>query len=370
MLQHTHQQVRHLAMDLNSKALSELGLIPAARQHVDRLCASTGLPISLHITGHVRRLPAEIERLAFRALQETLNNALRHADATEISAQLHLGHKSLRLTVQDNGRGFEEGAWHHGTALGLPHLRQQVEQLDGDLFVESTPGNGTIVALRVPLRAALENGAHRTRVLVVDDHEMMRQGLRHILAATDDFVCVGEANDGHEALRQIEAYQPDLIIMDVKLPGGSGIETTRQLVKRHAHARVIIYTYHDDETYLEQALQAGAKGYLLKSDPNPLLLDGAARRAGRRDLHQPGAGRQMGQPAAAAPTPAIRSTALSSRERQVLQLVASGQSNPLIAERLRISVRTVEVHRRNIMDKLGVKNAAALIKFAVEHNLI
>jgi two-component system response regulator NreC len=368
MLQRTHQQVRHLAMDLNSKALSELGLIPAARQHVDRLCASTGLPITLHFTGHARRLPLEIERLAFRALQETLNNALRHAGATEISAQLHLGNKSLRLTVQDNGRGFEEGAWHHGTSLGLPHLRQQVEQLDGDLFVESSPGNGTIIALRLPLRAAADNGGHRTRVLVVDDHEIMRQGLRHILAAADDLVCVGEASDGHAALSQIEAYQPDLIIMDVKLPGGSGIETTRQLTRRHSHARVIIYTYHDDETYLEQAIQAGAKGYLLKSDPNQLLLTA---------LRTVQAGEIFISPTLAdkwaklqhRPNPADPIEALSSRERQVLQLVASGHSNPLIAERLQISVRTVEVHRRNIMDKLGVKNAAGLIKFAVEHGV-
>ena len=270
--------------------------------------------------------------------------------------------------MQDNGRGFEEGAWNHGTALGLPHLRQQVEELGGDLFIESAPGNGTIIALRVPLRRAADNGAHRTRVLVVDDHEMMRQGLRHILAAADEFVCVGEAGDGHEALRQIEAYQPDLIIMDVKLPGGSGIETTRQLAKRHAHARVIIYTYHDDETYLEQALQAGAKGYLLKSDPTQLLLTA---------LRTVQAGDTFISPALAGkwtnlqqrPTNDDPIEALSSRERQVLQLVASGHSNPLIAERLQISVRTVEVHRRNIMDKLGVKNAAALIKFAVEHGV-
>ena len=368
MLQHTHQQVRHLAMDLNSKTLSELGLIPAARQHVDRLCASTGLPISLHLTGHARRLPLDIERLAFRTLQETLNNALRHAGATEISAQLHLGNKSLRLTVQDNGRGFDEGAWHNGTSLGLPHLREQVERLHGDLFVESTPGSGTIIALRVPLRAAVENGTHRMRVLVVDDHEILRQGLRQILAAADDLVCVGEAGDGHEALRQIEAYQPELILMDVKLPGGSGIETTRQLAKRHSHARVIIYTYHDDETYLEQALQAGAKGYVLKSDPNQLLL--TALRAVQ-------AGQTFISPALAdkwaklqqRPNTTDPLDALSSRERQVLQLIANGHSNSLIAERLRISVRTVEVHRRNIMDKLGVKNAAALIKVAMEHGV-
>jgi two-component system, NarL family, response regulator NreC len=196
----------------------------------------------------------------------------------------------------------------------------------------------------------------------------MRQGLRHILAATDDFVCVGEANDGHEALLQAEVYQPDVILMDVKLPGGSGIETTRQLARRHSRARVIIYTYHDDETYLEQAMQAGAKGYLLKSDPNLLLLTA---------LRTVQAGETFISPALAdkwatlqhRPNGGDPIAALSSRERQVLQLVASGQPNLLIAERLKISVRTAEVHRRNIMDKLGVKNAAALIKFAMEHGV-
>ena len=97
LLLRTHQQVRHLAMDLNSKALDELGLIPAARQHIDRLCASTGLPIVLHITGHARRLPAEIERIAFRALQETLNNTVRHADAAEVSAQAASGQQVVTL---------------------------------------------------------------------------------------------------------------------------------------------------------------------------------------------------------------------------------------------------------------------------------
>ena len=327
------------------------------------------MPISLHITGRARRLPPEVERLAFRALQETLNNALRHAQATEIAAQLHLGSKTLRLTVQDNGRGFDEQASQQGTALGLPYLRRQVEQLGGDLFVESSPGNGSLIALRLPLHAVAENGIHRTRVLVVDDHEMMRQGLWHILAASDDFVCVGEANNSHEALRQIETCQPDLIIMDVRLPGGSGIETTRQLLKRHPQIRVIFYTYHDDEMYLEQALQAGAQGYLLKSDPNQLLL--TALRAVQSD-------QTFISPTLADKWAILQhrpinddpAKTLTIRERQVLQLIASGQSNQLVAENLDISVRTVEVHRRNVMDKLGVNNIAGMIKFAMEHGLL
>jgi len=192
-------------------------------------------------------------------------------------------------------------------------------------------------------------------------------GMTHLVDRT---ILHGD-NNMFVAQRAVEMsipIKPDLIIMDVKLPGGSGIETTRQLTKRHARARVIFYTYHDDETYLEQAIQAGAKGYLLKSDPNQLLL------AALRTVL---AGEVFISPALAEKWTRLQQRpnnddpieALSSRERQVLQLVVSGQSNPLIAERLGISVRTVEVHRRNIMDKLGVKNAAGLIKFAVEHGV-
>ncbi len=369
LVQQTHQQVRHLAMDLNSRTLADLGLAPAARQYIDRLCASTGLTIKLHVTGQVRRLPAEIERLAFRGLQEALTNALRHAQAGEIAAQLHLGQQALRLTVQDNGRGFDQRARRQGTALGLPQLREQVESRGGDLFVESAPGNGTLVALHVPLRTASDHPTPRVRVLVVEDHEMVRQGLRQMLAASSDFACVGEAVDGHEALRLVELHSPELVIMDVKLPGGSGLETTRQLHRRFPHVRVIIYTYHDDETYLEQALQAGAKGYLLKSDPNRLILTA---------LHAVESGEVFVSPALAdkweklqtRPVNSDPLESLSSRERQVLQLVASGQPNQQIADRLGISVRTVEVHRRNTMDKLGARNAAQMIKFAVEHGLI
>jgi two-component system, NarL family, response regulator NreC len=333
------------------------------------LCASTGLAIKLHITGQVRRLPAEVERIAFRGLQEALTNTLRHAHATEIAAQLHLGHRTLRLTVQDNGRGFDQTQQQQGTALGLPYLRRQVEGRGGEFFVESSPGNGAIVALHVPLHTTPDTITRRAQVLVVDDHEMVRQGLRQLLAQSHDFVCVAEAADGHTALRQAEQHEPKLVIMDVKLPDGSGLEITRQLMKRAPRPRVIIYTYHDDETYLEQALLAGAQGYVLKSDPNQLILT-ALRAVNAGDLFVSPALTDKWEQLQTRPTISNPLDSLSSRERQVLQLVASGQPNQRVATRLGISVRTVEVHRRNIMDKIGVKNTAQLIKFAVEHNLI
>jgi PAS domain S-box-containing protein len=369
LLRQAHDQVRHLAMDLNAKALTDFGLAPAARQYVDRLCASTGLAIKLHITGQVRRLPTEVEHLAFRGLQEALTNALRHAHASEIAAQLHLGPRVLRLTVQDNGRGFDQTRSPQGTALGLPALRRQVENRGGEFLIESSPGNGVMLALQVPLHAAPQSAARRTPVLVVDDHEMVRQGLRQLLAQSPDFVCVAEAAEGHAALRLAEQHEPQLIIMDVKLLDGSGIETTRQLMKRTPRPHVIMYTYHDDEIYLEQALLAGAQGYVLKSDPNPLILT-ALRAVNAGELFISPTLADKWNQLQTRPTTSNPLDSLSSRERQVLQLIAGGQSNQRVATRLGISVRTVEVHRHNIMDKTGVKNAAQLIKFALDQNLI
>ena len=301
-------------------------------------------------------------------MQEGLANVLRHAQATEISAQLHMGGRTLRLTVQDNGRGFDQATPSHGTDLGLPQVRRQVEALHGEFILETTPGFGTMMAVQIPIHTAALDHA-RTSVLIVDDHDLLREGLRQLIAATDDFVCVGEAADTPDALRQIELTQPHIVVMDVKLPGGSGIEATRQIVRRFPASRVIIYTYHADETYLEQAMQAGAKGYLLKSDHSRLILT-ALRTVLADDLFIAPSLTEVWARLQLRPTPVDPVNLLSLRERQVLQAVAAGKANADIAAELGISSRTVEVHRRNILDKLGYRNVAQLVKFAMEHNLI
>ncbi|MBI5564590.1 MAG: GAF domain-containing protein [Chloroflexi bacterium] len=368
LLQQAHQQVRNLATDLDSKVLTDLGLVPAVRQHVERLCTSTGLPIQLHVTGHVRRLPTEIERVVFRSLQEALSNVLRHAQASDISAQLHLGGRTLRLTVQDNGRGFDLVAASSGTELGLPQIKRQVESLRGEFFLETTPGFGTLLAMQIPISTGAADHA-RAGVLIVDDHELLRQGLRQLIADTDEFVCVGEAADITDALRQFELTRPHLVVMDVKLPGGSGIEATRQIMRRFPGSRVIIYTYHADEAYLEQAMQAGAKGYLLKSD-HSRLIQTALRTVLANDVFIAPSLTDAWAKLQLRPAPVDPVDLLSGRERQVLQAVATGKANLDIAGELGISARTVEVHRRNILDKLGYRNVAQLVKFAMEHNLI
>lgn len=369
LLQRAHALVRDLAADLDSRVLVDLGLVPAVRQYIDRLRATTGLKIDLHVTGSIRRLSHDMERIAFRGLQEALTNALRHAQASEIVAQLHLDADSLRLTVQDNGRGFDPLSQSHGTELGLPQLRRQVEALKGELMLESAPGAGTMVVVQLPVQMQRAADPSRARVLIVDDHEMMRHGLRDMLAATDDLACIGEASTSEEAIRLVEQLRPDVITMDVKLPDSNGIDTARRALRLLPRTRVVMLTYHDDETYLDQAMQAGAAGYLLKSDHSRVILAGLRAVLGGETFISPTLAEKWAilkaRPATTSPV-----DLLTARERQVLQLLASGLANQQIHDALGISVRTVEVHRRNIMDKLGYRNTPQLIQFALQHGLV
>ena len=369
LLQRAHTLVRDLAADLDSRVLADLGLAPTVRQYIDRLHNSTGLKIDLHITGSVRRLSPEIERTAFRGLQEALTNALRHARASEIVAQLHLGSNALRLTIQDNGRGFNPADRLPGTNLGLPQLRRQVEALNGEVILESAPGAGTMIVLQLPLQPQPAVDLRKARVLIVDDHEMTRHGLSDLLAATDDLACIGEAARIDEALQLAEQLLPDVVLMDVRLPDGSGIDAARRLRRLMPRARIVILTYHDDEMYLDQAMQVGAAGYLLKSDHGRVVVAALRAVLAGETFISPALAdtwaRLKARPAAANPL-----DLLTLRERQVLQFIASGRQSHETAATLGISVRTVEVHRRNIMDKLGYRNTAQLVQFALQHGVV
>jgi DNA-binding NarL/FixJ family response regulator len=359
-------------MDLNSKILADLGISPAARQYIDRMAASTGMNIRLHVTGRVRRLPADVERVAFRSLQETVINALRHAHATEISAQMHFGGKALRLTIQDNGCGFDAGSLDtnaKGTALGLPELRRQVNALRGDFLLESAPGQGTMVVLTLPFHIAMPPEKAKSRVLLVDDHVSTRQGLRLQLAQSDEFTCAGEAADGLSAIHQVELNHPDLVIMDISLAHLSGIEAARQISKRFPHVGIIMFSYHEDDAYLQQAFQAGARGYLVKTDDSREVLNALKTVRGGAKYVSPKLA-QVWERLQVKPHATDPLESLTMREREVFQLIVSGSPNRCVAEQLGISVRTIEVHRKNIMGKLGLKNVAQLMQFARHTNTL
>jgi DNA-binding NarL/FixJ family response regulator len=212
-----------------------------------------------------------------------------------------------------------------------------------------------------------------TTIVLADDHHVVRQGLRALLEAEPDFHLIGEAGDGLEAASLVERLQPDVLVLDLMMPGLSGLELTRQVRQRALrHTQVLILSMHADEAYVLEALKNGAAGYVLKNSSAADLVQAVREAAaGRRYLSPPLSKRAIEayiEKAKAAPLDPYET--LTTREREVLHLAAEGYANAEIAARLSISSRTAETHRAHLMHKLGLHNQTDLIRYALRRGII
>lgn len=207
------------------------------------------------------------------------------------------------------------------------------------------------------------------RVLIADDHAIVREGLKQIVADTPDIVVAGEAKDGHEALDAISKKDYDVVLLDISMPGMSGLDVLKQLRSQKPHLRILILSIYPEEQYAVRTLKAGASGYLTK-DSAPDELVGAIRNVFAGGTY---VSRSLGEKLAAglkldANKPPHE--ALSDREFQVMRMLASGKRGKEIAEELLLSVKTVSTYRRRVLDKLGIKNNSALIRYAMQNHLL
>jgi len=208
----------------------------------------------------------------------------------------------------------------------------------------------------------------KARVLLVDDHVVVRQGLKALFADEADIEVIGEASNGREALEFLENRTPDVVLMDISMPGLNGIEATRQIQQRYPGVKVVVLSMHANEEYVFQVLQAGASGYVLKqSDSLEVVSAIRAAVAGGSFLSPPISRTVIEDYLRRAQARGRGSDAeqLTSREREVLQLLAEGKSNRDIADELSISIKTVETHRANMMTKLGLSSKTELVKYAL-----
>lgn len=213
----------------------------------------------------------------------------------------------------------------------------------------------------------------RIRTLVVDDHTLVRQGIVGLLESQPDIEVVGQAGTGRDAIEACRTLAPDVILMDVAMPGISGLDATREIKREQPGAQVVILTIHDREDYVFQALRAGASGYVLKgADVKDLVA--AVRSAHRGEVYlYPSVTRKLvADYLRRARTGEDRATwdGLTDREREILGLIAQGRTSPEIAVELYLSPHTVQSHRDHIMAKLGLHSKAALIRYAVERGLV
>ena len=213
----------------------------------------------------------------------------------------------------------------------------------------------------------------KLRILLGDDHKLLRDGLRKILQERADWEVVAEAGDGREAVRLALAVQPDVAILDIGMPLLNGIEATRQIVKRLPDVQILILSMHANEAYIIQAVKAGAKGYLLKDSADTELLRGIDALSAGKSFFSPEVSKVMLDDYVRHLTDKgleDRYATLSEREREIFQLVAEGHSNKAIAELLSISAATVETHRAHILQKLDVHNTAELVLYAVRRGVV
>jgi DNA-binding NarL/FixJ family response regulator len=208
----------------------------------------------------------------------------------------------------------------------------------------------------------------RIRILLADDHAVVRQGFRMILGAEADMEIVGEAGNGREAVALAEELKPDVVVMDVAMPELNGIEATRRVTESVPHARVVALSMHKDSVYVREILRAGARGYLLKDSVAADLVSAVRAVAQGEGYLSPGVSDAVLDDYRRHVTDPI--DLLTSREREVLQMLAEGKTNKEIATVLNLSVYTVEAHRGRIMEKLNLHSINELVRFALRNGLI
>lgn len=208
------------------------------------------------------------------------------------------------------------------------------------------------------------------RVALIEDHGLVRDGLRRMLAATEGVEVVGEEGDGDEALSLVLRAEPDVLLLDLSLPGKDGFTAATELTESEWRGRILVLTMYDEPHYAERALGAGASGFISK-DASFDELSRAVREVHRRGRYLPPSLRADVGSEPAEPAPRLEAQpAISSREEEVLRLLAAGLTNREIAERLGLSTKTVDTHRGHILKKLGLRNNADLTRYAIRHRLV
>ncbi len=420
------EEARRILTDLRPLELGDRSLAQALKDYAERVSGEVGLKVTVVISGQETRLHPSVEAGLFRIFQEVLSNVREHAEAREVALKLRFLPRSVAMDVTDDGRGFEfDGDFQRlsrSHRFGLVGINERVRLLGGTWRVSSRPGCGTEVRVRVPIesrsgfwsflpqrgqgRAAsgqtkADNGPRRTagepatklpgqrhpvRVLVADDHRVVREGLRMILDLAGGLTVAGEVEDGDEAVRCCRELSPDVVLLDLVMPGPGAVEVTRRIRRANPKTAVLVLTAHHDPDLVRDLMAAGAAGYLLKTADSAEIIDGI--RAAVSGLHPlaPEAVRALsgdaegaangtgsgsgpgpagspergpsgpGATRGAAPADLAGLAELTLREREVLALVGEGLTNHEIARRLYISDKTVRNHLGAVIRKMGLSD--------------
>ncbi len=290
------EEIRTLSYILHPPLLDECGLASAVHWYAEGFEKRSGIKLEVVIDADLPRLPVDAETTLFRVVQESLTNVHRYSGSSVAKIRITKESGEVRLEILDHGHGIKGGAVHaklEGPAplgVGIPGMRERLHQLGGGLSVDFGM-NGTRVVATLPIKKAgqgeFEGGESltslsfalrsaqdaRRRVLIADDHELMRRGLRGLIESHDEWAVCGEAVEGSEVVRKAAELQPDLVIMDVNLPGLSGIEAAARIRQERKGAKILFFTVHDSEEMVREIIDAGGQGCVAKSRASQDLIE-------------------------------------------------------------------------------------------------
>jgi two-component system NarL family sensor kinase len=288
------EEIRTLSYILHPPLLDECGLASAVHWYAEGFQKRSGIKLEVEVDGDLPRLPADAETTLFRVVQESLTNVHRYSGSSSAKIRISKTSGEVLLEVIDYGHGIKTGTARgklDGPAplgVGIPGMRERLHQLGGDLSVDFGT-TGTRVMATLPIRKSADGESEenqtslsvtirsaedaRRRILIADDHELMRRGLRGLLESHDEWAVCGEAVEGNEAVRKSTELRPDLVIMDVNLPGLSGIEAAQQIRLEREAAKILFFTVHDSDEIIREIMGVGALGYVAKSRASQDLIE-------------------------------------------------------------------------------------------------
>ncbi|MFE1627951.1 response regulator [Brevibacillus reuszeri] len=352
-----------------------LPLVHTLRQVAEEFQKHAKVNVRFRAIGEEYPVGKQVKMTLFRCLQESLTNAVRHGQATDIVVSLHFEPQQTRLEVQDNGHGVEN--WKDG--FGITAMRERAAHLQGRVSVYSERGEGTLVTCFVP--RLIESADEIIRLFIVDDHSFIRESLRTILESQRDLQVVGMAEDGAQAIELCEELEPDLVLMDLEMPNMDGITATKRMKEKWPDIRILVLSTFQDTEKAKEIMRSGADGYLLKSIESRELAETIrlVHRGGTmiaQDLFhkmldaQPVNEQEELLVASQISGKDDNFYGLTKREREILQMLSQGMRYKTIAAKLYLSDGTVRNYASALYDKLSVRNRDDAIQKAQEEGLL
>ena len=351
------------------------GFLPALNNYVESFRKLTNLPISLNLYDiDIESISTTKNRLQIlRIIQEALSNIQKHANAKSIQINFSQTPRSLLITIKDDGDGFDSLDNDKDGHFGLKIMKERAEEAGGYLDIRSEIGKGTTIQVTLPVIQPAHQELKKLKYMVVDDHPLFIEGIQNLLASKGLEV-IATASDGHEALASLKDVNPDIILMDVHMPGLSGQETASQIKKLYPKIKILLLTMSDDPEDLQKAIHSGVDGYILKNQsPDELFTDlerivneplVISAEMTKRLLERRSQGTQINIEF----PPGLYE--LSAVELDILERVALGEGYKEIGAALNLSPHTIKYHFYKVMNKMEIESRAEAIQMAIRSGLI